>query len=172
MNNIVYLFLDIDGVLNNLTYLKQCYAKHGKSMSMCFTPFDPKCLNELMLLVQELESNGLIVDIILSSTWRISEEDVWIVRARLAEYGLQLGGRTPILGEDRGLEIQTYLKDKEYKDIIILDDDSFDIIKYYPHQLTETKFESGLTEVERNKVLDRILGKDRKPWVPKTYNPN
>lgn len=71
MSNVIYIFLDVDGVLNNLNYIKECYSRHGKSMSFYHVPFDPKCLLQLMYLVQELQFNGKDVKIILSSTWRL-----------------------------------------------------------------------------------------------------
>lgn len=172
MSNVIYVFLDIDGVLNNLNYLKECYSRHGKSMSFYHMPFDPKSLLQLMYLVQELQDNSNEVKVVLSSTWRLGDIDKEVVNSRLAEYGLRIDDVTPWLSSDRGLEIKEYLKNKEYKDIIILDDDSFDIINYYPDRLINTKYESGFTEKDRYKALDILLGTDRKKWKPKFYNPN
>ena len=75
MTKTFYIFLDVDGVLNNETYTVSCYERHHKSMHMNHVPFDPKCLNNLMILVQSLEKLGFEVKIILSSTWRLSNID-------------------------------------------------------------------------------------------------
>lgn len=169
-SKIIFIFLDIDGVLNNENYIIKCYKKHGKPMHMNYVPFDPKCLNELMLLVQEIEANNYKVKIILSSTWRLHKVDYEIVNARLAEYGLHLTDKTPYISNDRGTEIQEFLKNKTYTDILILDDDKFDIINKFPTKLINTKFQTGFTKKHRLQCLDLILGKDRKQWEPKIYN--
>ena len=152
MTKTFYIFLDVDGVLNNETYTISCYERHHKSMHMNHVPFDPKCLNNLMILVQSLEKLGFEVKIILSSTWRLSNIDYEIVNARIAEYGLKLDGKTPHFG-DRGAEIKEYLKDKEYVDLLILDDDSFDIIDYFYFNLINTNFKVGFN----SEALERAL---------------
>lgn len=126
---------------------------------MNHVPFDPKCLNNLMILVQTLENNNYRVKIILSSTWRLSEIDYEIVNARLAEYGLKLSGKTPNLRAIRGEEIMSYLSDKFYNDIIILDDDINDIINFYPHNVIKTNFKTGFTKSCLNKAIKLILDK-------------
>ena len=72
MNNIIYIFLDVDGVLNNQKYIEKCYENNGHcAMHMNHVPFDPKCLNNLMKLVRFIEQKAYDVKIILSSTWRL-----------------------------------------------------------------------------------------------------
>lgn len=144
---IVYVFLDIDGVLNSENYLEKCYRKHHKPMSMNHVPFDPKCLNNLMILVQTIEKHYQ-VKIILSSTWRLHSIDYEIVDARLAEYGLCLSDKTPVINQERGKEIQSYLKESKQKcnNFIILDDENFDILDYFPQNLIKTDFKTGFTK--------------------------
>ena len=112
MNNkdlpIIYIFLDIDGVLNNYTYQEYCYSKHGKlGMGGRYFPFDPNCLENLMILCQIIEKNTYEVRIILTSTWRLNEIDTEIVKARLMEYGLRIYNKTEDINHNRGLEIET-----------------------------------------------------------------
>lgn len=95
-----------------------------------------------------------------------------VLNSRLAEYGLRTTDKTPWLSTDRGLEIKEYLKDKTYKDFIILDDDSEDIVKYYPNRLINTEYDNGFTKEDRYKALDILLGTNRGEWKPKIYNPN
>lgn len=159
MTKLIFVFLDVDGVLNNERYIVKCYKKHHKPMHMNHVPFDPRCLNNLMILVQTLEHNNYEVKIILSSTWRLSEIDYEIVNARLAEYGLKLSGKTPNLRAIRGEEIQDFLKDKIYENIIILDDDIFDIKEYFPNNIVRTNFKLGLTKNDVNKALKIIDSK-------------
>ena len=149
MDKLVYIFLDIDGVLDNRTYLEECYERHHKpTMSMNCFPFDPKCLNNLMILFQKLEEKNFIVKIILSSTWRLSEIDTQIVNHRLAEYGMRVFDKTGNINGQRGLEIKDYL-DNHNKCInyIVLDDDIFDIKDIIEDKhIVNTSFETGFTE--------------------------
>lgn len=156
MNKLIYIFLDIDGVLNSFQYLEYCYKRHHKPMSMNHVPFDPNCLENLMILVQTIEKNNCTVQIILSSTWRLSEIDYEIVNARLAEYGLRLEGKTPRIEQQRGLEIKEFLKDKNYLNYIILDDESFDILQYHSSHLVTTNPVTGLDKDNIQECLNII----------------
>lgn len=154
-SNLIYIFLDIDGVLNDEEYIEECYERHHKPMHMNHVPFDPKCLNNLMLLVQQLEKYKKDVKIILSSTWRLHSVDYEIVDARLAEYGLRLQGKTPYIDGVRGKEIWNYLESQRYKcyNFVILDDDIDDIVPYFPDNLFKTNFKTGFTKDCLNEVL-------------------
>lgn len=156
MSNLVYIFLDVDGVLNNERYIISCYEKHHKPMHMNHVPFDPRCLNNLMILVQSLEKLKFEVKIILSSTWRLHDIDYEIVNARIAEYGLKLYGKTPNINQNRGVEIKDFLQDKKYYSFIILDDDIFDIQDIYPQNLIKINGRIGLTKRDVQKALNII----------------
>ena len=159
MKELVFIFLDVDGVLNNENYIVKCYNKHHKPMSMNHVPFDPKCLNNLMILVQQIQQLDYDVNIILSSTWRLNEIDYNIVDARLAEYGLSLNGKTSYIDGIRGIEIKDFLQDKCYTNFIILDDDIFDIQDYFPNNLVKTDFKTGLTKHNVKQALKIIKSK-------------
>lgn len=159
MKELVFIFLDVDGVLNNENYIVKCYNKHHKPMSMNHVPFDPKCLNNLMILVQQIQQLDYDVNIILSSTWRLNEIDYNIVDARLAEYGLSLNGKTSYIDGIRGIEIKDFLQDKNYTNFIILDDDIFDIQDYFPNNLVKTDFKTGLTKHNVKQALKIIKSK-------------
>lgn len=159
MKELVFIFLDVDGVLNNENYIVKCYNKHHKPMSMNHVPFDPKCLNNLMILVQQIQQLDYDVNIILSSTWRLNEIDYNIVDARLAEYGLSLNGKTSYIDGIRGIEIKDFLQDKCYTNFIILDDDIFDIQDYFPNNLVKTNFKTGLTKHNVKQALKIIKSK-------------
>ena len=158
MKEVVFIFLDVDGVLNNENYIVKCYNKHHKSMSMNHVPFDPKCLNNLMKLVHKIEKH-FEVSIILSSTWRLHEVDYEIVNARLEEYCLSLNGKTSYIDGIRGIEIKDFLQDKNYTNFIILDDDIFDIQDYFPNNLVKTDFKTGLTKHNVKQALKIIKSK-------------
>lgn len=154
-SKLIYIFLDVDGVLNDEQYIEECYEKHNKPMSMNHVPFDPKCLNNLMVLCQTLEKSDYEIKLILSSTWRLHDIDYAIVDARLAEYGLQLSGKTDYLSGERGKEIEKFLFENNiYKDIIILDDDRFDIEPLYKDNLINTSFKTGFDDIALQKSLE------------------
>ncbi len=162
---IYYIFLDIDGVLNDEVYIEKCYDMNGGyPMSMSYVPFDPKALSNLMNLVQKIR---LVSDgeprIVLSSTWRLHETDTEIVKARIAEYGLRLFDKTPYIHSERGLEIKSFLSkqnldENDYK-FVILDDDKFDIETIYADNLVYVNRIYGLSVSDVNKAL-KILDID------------
>lgn len=157
----IYIFLDVDGVLNNEKYLVKCYEHNGHhAMHMNHAPFDPKCLNNLMKLVRYIERKKYDVKIILSSTWRLHEVDYEIVNARIAEYGLTLKGRTDYIHSERGLEINKYLEDNpDYLYYLIIDDDIFDIKPYHNFKyVITTKY---LTGFDNSKLKEAKLKFDK-----------
>lgn len=124
-----YVFLDIDGVMNDFEYWNKCKQKHGNGrvMSLQNYPFNPDSLNNLMLLKQELQHKQYAMRIVLSSTWRLDGESTAIVNSRLAEYGMQIYDKTSNtisrLNSLRAFEIKEWLKvHKSPINYIILDD--------------------------------------------------
>ena len=60
---------------------------------------------------------------------------------------------------DRGAEIACWLYEHpEYTEFVILDDDSVDILPYYPKQLVHTTYKKGLTDENVVKAIE-ILNK-------------
>lgn len=161
---IYYIFLDIDGVLNDEVHIEKCYEMNGGyPMSMNHCPFDPKALTNLMNLVKRIRKVGT-PRIVLSSTWRLHEIDTEIVNARIAEYGLSLFDKTPYIHSNRGLEIKSFLERmekehpvEEYPDekfkFVILDDDKFDIENLYSNNLVYVNRIYGLSVSDINKAL-------------------
>ena len=158
-----YIFLDIDGVLNDEEYIRQCWEMNGGyPMSMNWVPFDPRALTNLMTLVKVIREYGE-PKIILSSTWRLHETDIEIVKARIAEYGLRIVDKTPYIHSKRGLEIQDFLSKQDDKDysFVILDDDLFDIKDLYEKNLILVDRYYGLSNRDVDKAL-KILDIERK----------
>lgn len=157
---IYYIFLDVDGVLNDEVHIEKCYDMNGgHSMFMRYIPFDPKALFNLMTLIKQIRLvSNEEPRIILSSSWRLNEIDTEIVKARIAEYGLRLFDKTSYIHCDRGLEIETFLNKQELDGVtnynfVILDDDKFDIETKYPNNLVYIDRTYGLTENDVNKAL-------------------
>ena len=161
---IFYIFLDIDGVLNDFTYWNECKQKNKnpKYMSTQNYPFNPKSLNNLMILFQTLQSYKIIPRIVLSSTWRLDAESTAIVNSRLAEYGMTIYDKTPQLDRlpldelncHRSFEIKKWLQlHKNPNKYLILDDaseiiDNFDNINYIN---TDAKY--GFNDIKLEEAL-------------------
>lgn len=164
-----YIFLDIDGVMNDFEYWTKCKKKHGNGrvMSLQNYPFNPDSLNNLMLLNQELQHKQYATRIILSSTWRLGENDTAIVNSRLAEYGMQIYDKTsqldrmPLnkLTSFRSFEIKEWLKThKNPTNYIILDDadvsDEFEE-KYY----VKTNPNVGFNKDKLQEAIEKVCTK-------------
>lgn len=157
-----YIFLDIDGVLNNMDYWNECFERHHVKgiMSMNCFPFDPKCLNNLMKLNQELREKNFNVKIVLSSTWRLNQTDVEIVNTRLAEYGMRIFAKTISLNNgNRGLEIKNFLKNEKYgkaDNFLILDDEIRDIAEQFEERhIINTNFNTGFDDEKLEEAINK-----------------
>lgn len=160
---IFYIFLDIDGVLNNMNYWDECFDRHHVKgiMSMHCFPFDPKCLSNLMKLNQELQKQNHNVKIVLSSTWRLNQVDIEIVNSRLAEYGMRIFATTISLSSGkRGLEIKNFLEDEKYgkaDNYLILDDEIKDIVEQFEEKhIIHTNFNTGFDNAKLEEAIKKV----------------
>ena len=148
------IFLDIDGVLNSG---RTARAFQG---SVLMRQLDPVAVGMLRNVV---EKSG--AEIVLSSTWRLSEnwrEETarclcgagWPVDGRLDSIFLD---RTPkYLGINtvRGDEIQKWLEDNpEYDDYIIIDDDS-DMLESQMDRFINVDYQIGLSVDNWNRICE------------------
>ena len=150
-----YIFLDVDGVLNNATYFYKCFNKHkNKGIMSCENfPFDPKCLNNLMILKQKLNNNGYKVHIILSSTWRMDKISIAIVNSRLAEYGMKVEDKTKIFTGDRTEEIKDYINKHFCVNYLVLDDANCNILS---NHFIHTNFKTGFDDKKLEEALNKV----------------
>lgn len=154
MSKHFYIFLDIDGVMNNENYFWECFKRHKVKgiMSMNCFPFDPKCLNNLMILRQKLNNAGYKVHIILSSTWRMNNVDTSIVNSRLAEYGMRIEDKT-IFNGDRTKEIKEFINKHNCVNYLVLDDEKCDFLSNY---FIHTNFKKGFDEKKLQESLNKV----------------
>lgn len=134
---VLYIFLDVDGVLNDVASF---------TMSDTILALSNVCLFNYQYLVDKLRQK-YEVKVILSSTWRFNKKGFDKLREYEDKYdALKLYDSTPISHDHREEEIKAYCdKNKiEYKDILIIDDafmdgelkyrsiktDSFDGLKF------------------------------------------
>ena len=151
-----YIFLDCDGVLNNINYTKKCYRKNGhKPMSMYCVPFDPYNLKNLAKLVRKTKAN-----IVLTSTWRLDKEHIAVLKARLAEYGLRIYDMTDNINMIRGVEIKEWLKShRDIENYVVIDDEEYNLSNFIDNKhlvIVDSKY--GLTFGDRIRAINKLKG--------------
>lgn len=116
------VFLDVDGVLNTRTTVKQ-------------TPYVYTGIDDarVEILAHALEKYGG-GDIVLSSDWKElnpKHDDYVYLVSKLKKYGLEISGQTFDSNLERGKGIKEYLEQhSEIEEFVILDDMTFDFERY------------------------------------------
>lgn len=163
------LFLDVDGVLNNtLTYTRihRAWKESGEATRGSEFGWPMGHLDAILVpnLNPIVEQTGC--QIVLSSSWRIIAKipdfRSWVSQKGF-KYPDSIIDRTRrSVGDDpdgRGNEIKDWLAGHpEVTAYVILDDDSFDIIRVHPNNFVHTNGKEGLTE-EKVKEAITILNK-------------
>jgi hypothetical protein len=142
------IFLDIDGVLNNLESLRFPRTKVDSSKHSYSAPH-PSCINALNHITSLTGAR-----IVISSTWR--GIGLGVLRAIFHQWGIVAVtvGRTPDLGFDheRGDEIASWLSEHpEVESFLILDDG--DDMGQLRHRLVQTNYEIGLTTGDAERAI-------------------
>lgn len=143
----MYIFLDVDGVLNKeADWARKVYS------------LNPKCVEQFCRLLKSLPDPKVV----LSSTWRngIARDGTTAVHIDDLIQDLEPAGITKLdktaIAPDgsRTKEIDHYLRRHTKDDYIILDDDPelFDKGEKTPH-LYLTSAKTGLTEADVRKIL-------------------
>lgn len=139
------IFLDIDGVLNSA-----CSGKIFKS----FRVLDP----EAVCLLRDFTVR-YNMELVISSTWRIPEDWLDIIRDALAQAGWSnppIVGKTPSLHHlTRGHEIQAWLEQNSVDSFIILDDDA-DMLPEQMDSFVRCNNRVGLT-AEQISACERLI---------------
>lgn len=121
-----YVFLDIDGVLWDWQWLKAEYTRGLKKQTI-ITVFNPNSISALNFLLATLEKN-YDCQLVISSTWRY---DMQKTNSTLRKNGLKydkelLATPTSTSPEKRSYEILDFLNGAKTKNLLIIDDESFD----------------------------------------------
>lgn len=164
-----YIFLDVDGVLNNKKHYKKQHNKYGGRFFMESMPFNPRSLKNLRKILKATDAK-----LILSSSWRRSDKCMIVLKARLAEYGIKISDVTDYINGKRGMEIGKWLQEKGMKRIIyadnnpvqapdynfiIIDDETYDIIEYgYEPYLIKINSYVGLTWNKTREAIKKLKG--------------
>ena len=163
------IFLDIDGVLNSMAYFKS-NKKTTESLFNDISDFHLKKLSEIY--------HTCDAHIVLSSTWRGLDDEynmtcrqMWeYLVGSLEKYGMKIMSKTPVIDQNRPLEIKTWLDNRVDKDeirFVSLDDDfskeSYD--KYgIGDCLVKTKFfcdkleDGGLQDIHVKQAVKILMG--------------
>ena len=173
-----YIFLDIDGVLNDKRYYSRQHRKYGGRFFCEDMPFNPRSLKNLRKIIDRTGGKEN-TSIVLTSSWRRSEKCMTVLKARLMEYGMKIkpGYTTDNIDGNRGIEILDWLRkhvavktihyyDNEaltFHDIprehnfIILDDEMYDIKNYFTDDhIVQTNWTKGLTRRKRNEAIYKL----------------
>ena len=136
------IFLDIDGVLNQLQgnyYL------------------DIKCIENLAILCKNLKATT-----VLTSSWRLGYSNlgkcspqIEKIKLIFSKYNIKISGRTANLG-DRAIEILDYIKRHNVKNYVILDDDKSEFKKGLLDNTYIVNYKTGLTKEDINRIIKTI----------------
>lgn len=146
---IIYIFLDVDGVLNNNQVRKKY---RGNDMRIIC---DDNLL-QFVDLINKIEDKCLIV---LTSTWCYSIDNINILKKALNKYDLKLSDYLDIdQSKSRGKMIIEYCQQRNilHDDIIIIDDG---YISELPDRLIKCDYNLGMTSNELKKALAFLYNK-------------
>ena len=136
------IFLDIDGVLNQL--------QPGYYL-------DKTCIQNLSILTKRLQA-----EVVLTSTWRLGymhnrercTPQVQKLLELFDEVGIVVQSRTKKLG-DRKTEIEAYLEENEVTEYLVLDDDKREFPFGVPDNFYLVDGRLGLTKKDVQCILKR-----------------
>ena len=156
------IFLDIDGVLNSVAWMKAEAAAAGNDTTentIGWNKVDPAACARLNRIITATGAK-----IVVSSTWR-KMLCLSAIRGVLlgsgVTYPVPIIDKTPVLHKPRGLEIQAWLDEFHnsnlVEDFVILDDDGD--MEHLVDKLVQTSCETGLLDehVDRAiEILERV----------------
>lgn len=155
------MFLDIDGVLNNIQNIKK-YRLFFRGKRRLLV--DVKPVFYFKKLLKEIEKNNMEVKIVISSSWRVGS--ILADWKKLFKHYFNneeiVIGRTPYLYKDRGIEILELLEIAKEKgdiidDYIVLDDDIEDIINHInTEKIMKINRRYGLTGKNIKEILKKL----------------
>lgn len=159
------IFLDLDGVLNSLTYFQEL-KRQGLTQDRIMDSLDPVMVERLNRIVEATNAK-----IVISSTWR-NLHSMDELKAFLLKYAFKYNGHvidvTPTLNKDRGYEIEWWLNEYHrgfdlgveqelITSFVILDDNSDMVYDHLLSRLVLTTWENGMEEEHAQKAIE-ILG--------------
>lgn len=156
----IYIFLDVDGVLNN-----EASAKLSSKKTNDLSAENIMRLRDLINIIQA----RYIPIIVISSSWRYTSNGVNVLKKHLAQYNLHIDDILDLKRLScRGEEIKSYCQNHGISSdsVLILDDDS-DMGDMAERHI-KTYVRDGLTykEIEQSLIL---IGLRDEVWKPERY---
>lgn len=154
------IFLDIDGVLASMDYLRVCHMLKEKNPDKYGYAFDIRCVKNLEYILKKCPD----VKIVISSSWKTMGYENILKMWKLRNLPGNVIGTTPDLlrtakPSSRGDEIKEWLSSvDDVKSYVIIDDDS-DMLKEQLDNFIQTDSEFGLTlkdSIKAIKILNRV----------------
>ena len=153
-----FIFLDVDGVLNSITFDKYC-KDNGLHDWWDYGLLDQKCIMWLKQLVYYTGAN-----IVVCSSWRVSAHHMNRLAQQLGLYGLNIYGVTNTdTSMNRGQQIMEWVYNHEDCDNFVVFDDDNDDHDYPPeaevtaHLVVPLRRE-GLREVDIEEGYKILMG--------------
>lgn len=147
------IFLDVDGVLNNLDWAKKMLDEDGTRV------FRDNLLERraLLLLKRLVDSTG--AKIVVSSAWRRIPSAYKDLLSQLEQHGIQVFDQTPYVGGERGNDITAWFNRHPGRyTYAILDDDS-DMGVHIDHLVQTNFYHRGLTGDHVERCVE-LLGRE------------
>ena len=146
MNKII--FLDVDGVLNNLNWAKRMFDEEGVRV-LKEDILERRALLLLQLLVEKTGAK-----IVVSSSWRKIPTSFKSLCDQLEQHGMRVFDTTPHVGGERGNDITAWFNRNpgEYR-YVILDDDS-DMGDHMEHLVQTSWYKRGLTRGHVDRAIE------------------
>lgn len=146
-----YIFLDVDGVLNNAR--TQARSPEG------YVGISSGLVKRLSKIVEATDAQ-----IVLTSTWKTCDgKDYNYLKRKLMQYHLYLVGKTKEPNDSlwhRGKGIKAYLEEHECDEYVILDDECFDFREEeILNHAVITNANKGLTKEDVDKAINVLCGK-------------
>ncbi len=147
----VFIFLDVDGVLN-------CKADWNNKFFL-----RESCLSAFGECVRRLERQ-YDVRVVLSSTWRAGKSVTGDTDAvqyqnlceKLLLYGVKIHATTPVSDKGRQAEIEYYIKRNNVENYIVIDDDP-ELFSDLSHlNFFQPNYRTGLTEKDVKTIIIQI----------------
>ena len=163
-----YIFLDIDGVMNNQTdWLNK--AKNNLEEFQGHRMFCDKAWELLSNVCATTNAR-----VVLSSSWRLgltSTKEGFISRhsddhssgkllTYFKKYHIELVGLTPSYYDNRGTQITTYVENylKPTDNWVVLDDEDSDMYGIPKEKIIKTEFETGLLPEHCERIVNYFKG--------------
>lgn len=144
-----YLFLDIDGVLNSVSWYREEWNKNHVYPQ---GDFDPKCVELVNRIVEETGCK-----VVVSSSWR-TESNLQSIFDK-AGLKFKIHSITPF-GSHRGCEIQEWLDSQTEPYVYAIVDDNRGMLSHQRKYFIKTNTVIGITDEDARHIINILNRND------------